>query len=249
MVDTAKNQLEVRDAELEARLREWVSPVFVEFQQNFKQDVEQYFSVFQAYAASTPGALNTGSLNRAGIVALCAYWESFVEDLLKLALWLCSGVKDPSKLPVALQKTVMRQLAGSKHELFGWRLAGDGWRAVIIDMIKAISDDYAWLNAPRASNIDRRYIEYLGIQPSLGWDVPGLNGEDAERTLERLVALRGAIAHRGRPKERIETLDAVAYGHFIVSLAKETDVFVFAFIIRTLAEAVASDFERGPRPF
>lgn len=166
------------------------------------KDVAQLLAFHEQIGGTGPGRRwYVSVLNRSAIVLLCAVWEAYCEDLADEALrHIVNSTSDPSKLPQALRKQVAKELRESPHELSPWQLASDSWKTHLLTRLSDFTRrrNFDW-NNPRAANVQSLF-ERAGI-PNItdAWSWQRTSGRKASDRLDRLVALRGDIAHRGDP--------------------------------------------------
>lgn len=130
-----------------------------------------------------------GHLTRGGVLLLCAAWELYIEELLIEAVKACrTKASSPHDLPLPVQKTIAKYVPASKHDLKPLTLAGDGWKAIYLDIAH---ETVVSLNTPKDHNIDKLFHGLIGVADlSSCWSVgaAAVNG---------FVEARGDIAHRG----------------------------------------------------
>jgi hypothetical protein len=165
-------------------------------------------------------------LNKSALVLLCAIWEAYCEDIADEALrHLVANSRDFSTLPKALRKNVAKELKDDPHELAVWKLAGDGWKSHLHGRLAALKRrrDFDW-NNPRSANVTKFFEEAIGI-PAVtdAWHWKHISPATASKMLDTLVALRGAIAHRGKAAESVTIYDVVRYLTHINRLVETTD--------------------------
>src|SRR3989442_15470552 len=98
------------------------------FDQNCK-DVDRLLEIHQDIAGDAPGRkYGVEVLNKSAVVLICAFWESYLEDVIEEALdRIVSKTTDIVKLPLDLRKVVAKAIKQDAHDLSPWNLAGDGW--------------------------------------------------------------------------------------------------------------------------
>src|SRR5205085_133520 len=87
-----------------------------------------------------------------------------------------------------------------QHELAIWDLADDGWKAVVRTRLSDLTAERNWnMNTPKAEKVDQLFADAIGLSSiSNAWKWPSMAPDRARKKLDRFVALRGAIAHRGK---------------------------------------------------
>jgi hypothetical protein len=165
---------------------------------------------------------NVSVLNKSAIVLLVACWESFVEDLAETAF---SILLRRAKTCDMFSKKVLvesaRPLRQSQDEREVWRLAGDGWKAVLKQHKTSLFSRYTGnLNTPRADLIDALYESLLGINAvSSQWHWHSMTASQAKTKLSRLIEIRGSIAHRVASSSKVLKKDVRDYAAFINRIA------------------------------
>jgi len=140
-------------------------------------------------------------LNRSAIVLLTACWEAFVEDLATSSFeWLLAECKDAQAFPNRVRARASKALRDDKNELAVWDLAGDGWKAVLRrHKAETIVNAVGTFNTPKSAQVDALYEQLLGLPHlSTSWRWPSMPVERVRRKLDRLIEIRGNIAHRVR---------------------------------------------------
>lgn len=164
-------------------------------------------------------------LVKSGVVLFVACWEAFIEDTAERAVdYLVDNADTPSKLPKELLKFIAAELRGNKNELKVWDIAGDGWKNASKDHYKTmLAKHLGPFNTPRAGNIDNLYAAVLGIDNvSACWVWKGMTNKNAKDRLNKMIALRGAIAHRVQASERVSFRMGNDYAIHLLKLAIKT---------------------------
>lgn len=165
-------------------------------------------------------------LNRSAIVLLTAIWEGYVEELAAEALeHLVSQLTDPSNLPKELRRKVADELKADVNNLAVWRLAADGWRGVLTARLATYKAETAnSLNTPKTKQVDALYSRVVGLDDlSKAWFWPGMSVQSARDKLDRLVVLRGDIAHGSGAPRTIRKGDVTGYANHVRRLVGKTD--------------------------
>ena len=196
------------------------------FDQNV-EDIERLLELHEQIGGTQRGRRHgLEVLNKSAIVLITAFWESYCEDIAAEALaHVVKHTTSADALPKELKKLVLKDLGNDQHELALWRLTGDGWRAVVEERLEGIQEARnRKLNAPRAATVDALFRDALGIeQISSEWRIAkNMPPSKCAEKLERLVTLRGAIAHRGKAQESVTKAAVVDYLDFVRRLAART---------------------------
>lgn len=193
------------------------------------EEVAQLLDIHEQISGTERGRRDLEVLNKSAIVLLCAVWEAFCEDLADQALHhLLEHSRDYSALPMALQKRVAKELKDDQHELSPWRLAGDGWKAHLHARLTVLRArrDFDW-NNPRSSNVDKLFEDVVGISNvSNAWHWKHVSVQTARHKLDEVVALRGAIAHRGGQAQYVKKFRVTRALNHVSLLMAATDARV-----------------------
>ncbi len=158
-------------------------------------------------------------LNKSAIVLITSFWEAYCEDVAAEGLsHLIDLAPKATALPEGLRKAIAKELKSDHHELRVWDLAGDGWRKVLRARAEALREARnRRLNTPKTENIDELFFSALGIKEiSSAWHWPKkMTVVRARKKLDRFVALRGGIAHRGRADTAVVKAQVVDYYKFV----------------------------------
>lgn len=179
------------------------------------------------------------TLKRAAIVLIYAAWESFFENLIDEVATALAASDDVSRLPDRVQRMLVDDL---RSFLVGKRAsdlsagqilataAGYDWaqrlRALATLEIYGDSGDAAddpahGLNSADVKNVTRLLQKYCGedLLSTVAW--AGMSNEQVTSKLEKIVEMRGAVAHTGRlPDKAVLPLALVRdYVRFIEKLA------------------------------
>ena len=92
------------------------------------------------------------------------------------------------KTPIALR------IKEEKHEQSPWKLAGDGWKDVVVAHAK---ECVAALNTPKSGKLKTLFSETIGIKDiTHNWRWQKCSVATATKRLDDFVTLRGELAHR-----------------------------------------------------
>jgi hypothetical protein len=165
-------------------------------------------------------------LNKSAIVLITSFWEAYCEDVATEGLnHIIQHTKNANGLPKELRKTIAKDLKEDLHELRIWDLADDGWRDVLRNRARSLMEARnRKLNTPRATNIDELFFSALGIDNiSSAWQwAKKMTDGRARQKLDRLITLRGEIAHRGGASKSVTKAQVVDYFEFIKKVASKT---------------------------
>lgn len=202
---------------------------FVAFRANYG-DVERLLEIHTEITGDTPGRRHgVEVLNKSGIVLTCAIWEAYCEDIAAEAVeHLILDASDMSGLPNALRKQVADELKNDPHDLAVWTLADDGWRSYLRARIKDMAiERNRQLNTPKTENLRALFDKTLGLPkvPS-AWYWPGMSAANAAKKLDKYVALRGDIAHRGTGSANIQKDLVWDFAKHVEYLVGKTDTYI-----------------------
>jgi len=186
-------------------------------------EVKRLVKIHAVMGGSGPGRrYNLEVLNKSGIVLLVACWESYVEDLASASYeFLLANAEDHSVFPADVLTLASKRLKDHEDNREVWKLAGDGWKQVLDDYKSdLIAEHIGKLNTPRPAQVDNLYKRLLGISRiSSSWCWPGMKADSAASKLNRLVTLRGSIAHRVAAAQAVKKATVNDYMWFLYRLA------------------------------
>ncbi len=173
-------------------------------------------------------------LNKSAIVLLLACWEAFVEDTATAAFdSMLKSAASPAVFPEFVLAIAAKEIQKADTMVF-WGIAKDGWKAELVKHRDRIFGKYVErgsFNTPNASNIDRLFSEMVGVTSiSRQWAWRGMSRESSSDKLQRLIELRGNIAHRVTTTKAVKKSDVVSYKKFLYRLAVITHNRTLAFI-------------------
>jgi len=200
------------------------------FDENHK-DIENlldYYSVSEQLHEDNPeDGLMDGAdvVLRSAIVLLVTYWEAYLEDIVTEAIeHIVEHVKDPIKIPKELKKTVIRELIAEKNELALWKLTGDGWRDCIKSRLPQLKEARnRSFNTPKSTPTQIFIRSALGIEDiTKSWLFQERDAITNAKFLDKLVELRGQIAHRGKIKKEITDESVKMLSLFVKEIVSKT---------------------------
>lgn len=196
------------------------------FDKNAK-DIERLLELHESDGGIGPGRrYGLEVLNKSAIVLLVAFWEAYCEDIAAEGLeHIIKNAADADALPLPLKKLIAKSLKADQNELAIWKVSDDGWRTYLsgrFDEMKKERDRK--LNTPKTAQIDELFASAVGIEnisKSWKWE-KNMTSEKAIKKLDDLVALRGAIAHRGANTTSVKKSHVTDYFEFIKLLTSRT---------------------------
>jgi hypothetical protein len=180
-------------------------------------------------------------LNKSTIVLITSYWETFCEDLATAALeHMVLNTPDAGSLAKGIRKRIAKDIKEDKDELAVWGLADNGWRDVLKKRLSKLQADRNWhLNTPNAENIDRLFLDSIGLpEVSKSWHWQRMSVLGARAKLDRYVRMRGSIAHRGRAGRTVRRSTSVDYMIFSRRLVHATGEAVNKYVKATTGKAL-----------
>lgn len=198
-------------------------------------DIGLLLGIHALLGGSKPGRRRKlDALNKAGIVLICAFWEAYCEDLADEALThLVKNARTPDVLPEPLKKIIASELKADKHELSPWKLAGDGWRKLLLERAAELrAERNRALNTPKADQIRDLFARTIGIPDvTAHWHWKRTTVAQAKKRLDDFVALRGDIAHRGASSVRpVWKKDVATFAKHVTRLVAYTEAPVTLFM-------------------
>lgn len=177
-------------------------------------------------------------LRHAAIVLFTACWETFIEDLAQSAFeFLCKRAKRPKMLPNTLKSHISDNLKKEKNPLIMWELAGSGWKKFIKKHGKTvISNTTDGVSNPSGDTVDNLFLKMIGLKNlSKCWKWRGVSSaESTRRKLGYYLKVRGQIAHRTSPDNKITRNFVFKYTDFIFRLAVRSNNKVREYLIKVI---------------
>lgn len=197
-------------------------------------DVIQLLNVHSLVARRVAGrATALQVLNRSAVVLLAACWEAYVEDLAVASFdWLLKNCPDPKLFPNKVRARATRLLREEKDELAIWALADGGWKSVLANhRDETIRTTISTFNSPKAAQVDTLYSSLIGLSSlSSHWRWPGTSADSARQRLERLLTIRGDIAHRAKHHASVKRPELDNFVTFTHRLAIQSHNTVVAYL-------------------
>ena len=183
---------------------------------------------------------NAEVLHKSAIVLLVASWEAYIEDLATNAFEaLLANASDHTTFPPDVLTSASAALKKAADNREVWKLAGEGWKNVLKDHKAELFVQYIGkLNTPKPKQVDGLFPALIGISNiSSRWHWKGMSGQDVSDKLERLIELRGAIAHRATASQSVYKYVVEDYLAFITRLAVISSNRVLAFVTARTGKA------------
>jgi len=185
---------------------------------------------FQAGGSAQGRRYGLEVLNKSAIVLITSYWEAYCEDIAAEGLaHVVDHAPDAAALPQELKMQIAKELEDDPNDLAVWDLADSGWRAHLRKRLSSLQQERnRRLNTPKSANIDELFLKALGIRAmSDSWKwATKMTVARARAKLDKFVALRGAIAHRGADSKSVKKAQVIDYFDFVRKIASKTGVRV-----------------------
>ena len=196
------------------------------FDANLK-DVEALLKLHTVTGGSSPGRrYGLEVLNRSAIVLITSYWEAYCEDIAEEALEIIvNHAPTADFLPKEIKKIIAKKLKDDRNELAIWNISDDKWRNVLKDNLLELKNERNKnLNTPKHYNIDKLFETTIGLPDiSKKWIwAKKLTVPKAQEKLNKFVALRGDIAHRGKSNVSVTKANVQDYLEFVKKAAAKT---------------------------
>lgn len=106
-----------------------------------------------------------------------------------------------------------RDLADDTNALAAWKLAGDGWRSVLVSRLESLQETHnRKLNTPNTRQIDDFFHRTLGIEKiSDSWHWTNMSAHRTAKKLDEYLIVRHEVAHRGNAASTIWQYDVNEY--------------------------------------
>lgn len=186
-------------------------------------EVDRLSEIHEQVSGTTAGRkIGVEVLNKSAIVLLVACWESYVEELSEAAFEiLMTHAQSHTVFPSKVLALASKELREHNDETRVWQLADGGWRDVLKKHRDKVLTRYTGLfNTPNAKNIDDLFHSLIGLKsPSEDWSWPSVSAQNASDKLERLIKLRGQIAHKVVAEKGVRKSLVNNYSHFVKRLA------------------------------
>jgi hypothetical protein len=197
-------------------------------------EVRRLLAIHEHVGGASPGRKhNLEVLNKSGIVLLVACWEAFIEDLASAAFdAMLTHATDHTIFPADVLTLASHGLKNASDNREVWKLAGSGWKSVLHTHKAEVFKEYVGkLNTPKPKHIDALFSALIGLSSmSQGWAWSKTSTDAAIEKLNRLVELRGSIAHRVAAAKSVHKSDVTAHMDFIYRLAVRSSNRTRAFI-------------------
>lgn len=191
-----------------------------------KTDLDRLWWFHTNTAGATQGRkYGVEVLNKAVVVFVCAAWEAYCEDIILESLdHINADATDFNLFPKEVKTPIGLRLKEEKHEQSPWKLAGDGWKNVVITHAK---EHVAALNTPKSENLQTLFAKTIGVKDvTHNWNWQKCSRATATKRLDDFVTLRGEIAHRLTANAAVTKKDGENFFNHAVLLAAKIDTTV-----------------------
>ncbi len=199
------------------------TPAFRTFLENMAE-VRRLLQIHGQLGGPGPGRRwGTEVLNKSAVVLLVACWEAYLEDVASFAFDAAlSRCQEPRRFPKEVIRRVGESLRDTKDERVIWNLAGSGWKDVLSSYKTKTTEKF---HNPNSNSVDDFFLRVLGVKSvSKCWHWTGMSVEGAKAKLDRIVNVRGSIAHRVQHSTPVRLATVKSYQGHVRRLVGKTDV-------------------------
>ena len=172
-------------------------------------------------------------LNKSAVVLITSFWEAYCDDLAAEALeHIVTHAKSAASLSKEIKKTIAKEISADQNQIAAWDLSDNGWRKVLRSRLVRLQQERSRrLNTPKSANIDDLFLSALGIAGiSQFWAWHRMTADHARKKLDKYVALRGEIAHRGHASHTCKKPQVEDYFRFIKRVVAKTGGHVNSYV-------------------
>ncbi len=190
-------------------------------------DIERLLELHEEKGGTLPGRRRgLEVLNKSAIILITSFWEAYCEDIAAEGLeHIVQHGTSSTALPKEIKKLVAKELKSDTNDLAVWALCGDGWKDILKNRLKNLQEQRnRRLNTPKTQNVDELFVQAVGLSSvSSSWRwAKKMTVTRAREKLDKLVTLRGEIAHRGIAAKTVTKVQVEDYFDFIKSLVSKT---------------------------
>ena len=187
-------------------------------------------------------------LNKSAIVLLTSFWEAYCEDIAAEGLeHIIQHGDSPDSLPKEIKQIIAKEIKADLNELSVWSLCGEGWKQILKARLDRLREDRnKKLNTPKTQNIDDLFKQSIGLSSvSSSWRwAKKMTVSRAREKLDKFVALRGEIAHRGKPANSVTKAQVEDYFSFLKQLVSKTGSAVNSHVKKVTGKPLWQRFRR-----
>jgi hypothetical protein len=193
-------------------------------------EVRQLLDIHSKVAGRGRGRkYNVQVLNKSAIVFVVACWEAFVEDLAETALRILIEQAPDHKI---FPNDLLERVASKHGGINAWKLAGEGWKDALRSNLKEVlAKTTGTLNTPRALQVDDLFLKTIGLKSLSGsWRWKGRAVAESIDAIDKLITVRGSIAHRVKHSESVLKRDVTEAIELVSRLAAKSSNRVREFV-------------------
>lgn len=193
-----------------------------------RDEVKRLINIHTKVAGTAPARKNNESqvLNKSAVVLLVACWESYIETIVSDAFdFMLTNAVSYDVFPSTVLTKAAKELRNDKDERKIWLIADRGWRKILTKYKEStFKKEIDYFHVPRPTNIDGLFDKLIGFDNlSKTWTWKGQTNSDTISTLNKLIDLRGNIAHKIKVDDSIGKRDVLYYLNFINNLTVATN--------------------------
>ena len=193
---------------------------------NFEKNISDVKRLLEIHKILTgPGRgyrKNVEVLNKSCTVLLVACWEAFLEELATKAFdYMINNSKDCFIFPNKVLTTASEELKKDSDSTKIWLLAGMGWKKVLEQhKDKTLKKFIERFNTPSPEKIKYLFHNLIGLSDvTQFWYWKGMSIKQANAKLDKLVKLRGEIAHKVQTPNAVDKACVYDYMKFIYRIS------------------------------
>lgn len=164
-------------------------------------------------------------LFRSAVVLLVSHWEAYIEDICSEALeHIVTHALDAESLPLEIKQTVATEIKKAPNEIEVWKLADAGWRDYLKKRLEPLQESRnRSFNTPKAHSTVEFVAKTIGLKDiSEAWKIEGLDTQAICQKLDKLIEVRGQIAHRGKVTSKIDKAWIEDHRQFLLQVVGKT---------------------------
>lgn len=171
------------------------------------------------------------------IVFLVAIWQDYLTYLVEDSFnAMIEVADDPHHFPMKVLTLASKEIRENKDESMVWKLAGAGWKEVLLEYSKKLIGSF---NTPNYDKVDILFDRSIGKKNiSENWKWNGMTAEKAKQMLDEILTIRHELAHKGRAKQTINKKKLEEYIHFIHRLVVCTNNSVANYLKKELGKDI-----------
>ncbi len=187
-------------------------------------DVQNLQAFHETVGGTGPGKrpYNLTSLNKSGVVLLCATWEIYVETVVIECTQLhLQKIAVPDLLLKPLSKLVTEFLKREKDDRAWHQVADQGWKLIVKS---AVVERVGSLNTPKVAQVSGLFSDLLGVNAITDdWAWHKSSSSTAKTRLDEFVTLRGSIAHGEKQSANVTKATVTSAQDLITRLVEKVE--------------------------